>query len=415
MSRILGLLALVLVTISAFGQVTSTEQPVLADFGRPRFMVYYFTAEPDVLSEEEHFVLYNSILAAAAAANPDVVVLESPDTDGFDTKAGREELAGRINADSWLLVEVSGGFENLTIQVETFDILRQETFGREIIRPGFVVNYRLIARGFWGNLVTAIAENYVSIVDVTELTISGEPGTLLAGIPGGPYQIDQGGSFGLWVPYPSSLEIVATARGFYDLTIPQFVGIEPVVIDLPQVAKPRFGVDAVLNAWQFPGTRFWYFIRPAEIFMRTGLHTQFVGLYPLDNTPQILVFGWPLSFWHLDAGAFLLPAEQSFRMYAAVGGYLRVIHARSYFGTDRLGAAGAVTASVGIDYSPNRRLHVIAEYQPAFILTPDPQEYIDVSFVQNRYPSGRVPGHLLLDWGLFDLRSLFLGIRWDFR
>lgn len=385
----------------------------LGTFARPRFMIYLFDAEPGALTDEEYFVLYNSILAVAAVANEDVVLLESPDAEVPTSKEGREELAARIDADSWLLVEVSGGFSNPTITVETFDILRQERFGEETIRPGFAVNYRLIARGFWDNLTQAIADNYEAIVDTTELTISGVPGTTITGVPGDDWTIPEEGVVSRKVPYPSSLQIIASAPGRYEVTIPQFIGIDPVSIELDQFQKPRFGVDAVLNAWQFPGVRLWYFIRPAEIFIRAGVHTHFVGLYPLDNTAQLLVFGWPLSFIDIDAGLFLLPAEQEFRLYIALGGYLRIVHASGYFGFDTLGAPGAVTLTAGIDFSPNRRLHFIAEYQPAFVMAPEPQEYIDVSFVQNRYPSGQVPGHLLLDWGLFDLRSIFLGIRRD--
>jgi hypothetical protein len=56
----------------------------------------------------------------------------------------------------------------------------------------------------------------------------------------------------------------------------------------------------------------------------------------------------------------------------------------------------------------------VLDYEPAFILAPDPRKFIDVSFVANSFPSGQVPGYIVLPWGLFDLRNVYLGVRVDF-
>ena len=56
----------------------------------------------------------------------------------------------------------------------------------------------------------------------------------------------------------------------------------------------------------------------------------------------------------------------------------------------------------------------MAEYQPAWILAPDPDKFIALSFVPNSFPSGNVPGYVVLPYGLFDLRNLYLGVRIDF-
>lgn len=395
------------------GEVGSPGEQELEDFSRPRFMVYFFETEPGTLSESQEFVLYNSILSAVAAANRDVVVVESPDPDVPPTEAGKEELARRINADSWLHVVASGGFENLTLQVETFDILRQRTFGEEIIRPGFRVDYRIIARGFWDSMVETIQGNYSRIVDLTSLRISGEAGSTIEGVPGGPFEIGAEGSTVIEVPYPSAFTLRISSGGYYDVERPIFVGIDPIELEVDQTRLPRLGVDLRLSSLQFPGFRLWYYPIPAELYVRAGVVTQLVGFYLIDNAPQVLVTGGPLSLLSLDVGGYINRPESLTRLYAGLGGYLRVTHAPRLLGLDRSGALGAATATLGVEYSPSRRVRFFAEYQPAWIITDSPQEFIDASFVTNRFPSGRVPGFYVFDRGLIDFRDVFLGLRID--
>jgi hypothetical protein len=384
-------------------------------FGRPRFMIYLFEGEQDTLSAEERFVLYNSILAAAAEANPDVVILESPDQNVPRTKEGKEELAQRVNADSWLSVVASGGYGNLTIQAETFDILRQETFGQEVIRPGFIVDFRTISHGFWDGIVTAIRTSYSRVVDLSTLTVHGRPGSELAGVPGGPYHIDSTGTLVQKIPYPSSFQMRARVPGYYDVQRPLSLGIDPLEVDLGQVAKPRFGAEVRLSSFQFPGVRFWLFVLPAEVFIRLGVTTQLFGLYPIDNATNVLVVGAPLSFLELDAGLFISPAENFLRFFVGAGGYLRFSHPPAPgFHIDSDAAPGAITLSLGGEYSPSRRLRFVFEYEPAFILASNPQQFINLTFVANSFPSGNVPGYVILPWGLFDFRNFYIGLRIDF-
>jgi len=404
-------------SLCALGAQDASPQPASAPvsgFGRPRYMVYLFEAEEDTLSPEQNFLLYNSILSAVAEANKDVVILESPDPSVPRTREGREELARRVNADSWLSVVASGGFQNLTVEVDVFDILRQESTAHEIIRPGFVVDSRTIARGFWDGMVADISKDYSRIVDFTTLTVRGRPGTELVGVPGGPYRIGSTGTLVEKIPYPSVFLLRARAAGAYEVERPLTLGIDKTEVDLGQVSKPWIGVEASLSSLQFPMVRVWGSIIPALLFARLGVSTQIIGLYPIDNAQSVLVTGSPLSFLSLDVGLYVLPAENLFRIYVAAGGYLRFSHPSGYFGLDNDGAPGAITATVGAEYSPSRRVRFLLAYEPALILAPDPQKFVKISFVTNSYPSGQVPGYVVLPWGLIDLRNVYVGMRVDF-
>ncbi|HET6451110.1 MAG TPA: hypothetical protein VFI08_07345 [Spirochaetia bacterium] len=385
-----------------------------SEFGRPRYMIYLFEAEQGTFTPQQSFLLYNSVLAAVAQANKDVVILESPDPAVPWTSEGKEELARRVNADCWLHVSASGGFDNLTVEASTFDILRQETTSEETIHPGFAVDSRSIARGFWDNVAGAIRGDYSRVIDLTTLTVKGQPGTELAGIPGGPYRIDSSGVLVQKVPYPSVFTLRARAGGFYDIERPMALGIDPTEVVLDQVRKPWIGVEASLSSLQFPMVRAWISVIPAQVFVRVGICTHMIGLYPIDNASALLVTGSPLSFLTLDAGLYVLPPESLFRLFAAAGGYLRISHPAGYFGLDQEGAPGAATLALGAEYSPSRRVRLVVTYEPAFIFASDPQEFISISFVPNTYPSGNVPGYVKLPWGIVDFRNVYLGVRVDF-
>jgi hypothetical protein len=415
--------ALALWPTSAAAQDAALQAPAVpavaaasaaAEYGRPRYMIYLFEAEEGTLTAQESFVLYNSVLAAVAEANRDVVLLESPDLSVPRTKEGKEELARRVDADSWLYVVASGGFGNLTVEASTFDILKQETIGEHLVRPGFVVDFRVIARGFWDGIAASIRDGYERIVDTTTLTVRGRPGTRLEGAPGGPYEIGEGGVADLELPYPSIFVLRAKSPGAYDVSRPVSLGIEAVDISLSQAAKPRFGVEASLSGLQFPAVRLWVSIVRAEVFARLYLSTQMIGLYPLDNAATLVQAGSPLSFAGLDAGLYVLPADRLFRLFVAAGGYLRLSHPAGRFGLDEGLALGAATLSLGGEYSTSRRLRFVVSYDPAYIFADDPRKFVERSFAANSYPSGEVPGYVLLKDGILDLRGFHIGARLDF-
>jgi hypothetical protein len=399
---------------SASAAPTSAEGGTLSAYGRPRYMIFLFEPEKGTLSAQESFVLYNSILAAVSEANRDVVILESPDAAVPRTKEGKEELARRVDADSWLYVAASGGFANLTVEASTFDILKQETIGEHMVRPGFVVDFRVMARGFWNDIAASIKDGYERIVDTSVLEVRGRPGTKLEGAPGGPYEIGAEGSASLELPYPSVFVLKARASGAYDVEKPVSLGIEAQEVDLKQVTKPRFGVELSLSGLQFPEMRLWVSIVRAEIFARLSLSTQMIGLFPLDNTASLVQTGSPLSFVGLDAGLYVLPPERLLRLFVAAGGYLRISHPEGYFGLDSSLAPAAATLSLGFEYSPSRRLRFVASYDPAYVFASDPRKFIERSFAANAYPSGEVPGYVVLESGLLDLRGFCIGARLDF-
>src|SRR6056297_2613124 len=151
------LLFLLIITVSfAQDSAQSAEDRSIDDFARPRRMIYFYETEPESLSSFDRFLLYNSILTSVSAASSSVVVVESPDIDVPITQEGREELARRVDADAWLYVYVAGGLDDLTVRSGLYDMTAGEEVAETIIRPGFPITYRTLARGFWDELAEAV-------------------------------------------------------------------------------------------------------------------------------------------------------------------------------------------------------------------------------------------------------------------
>ena len=410
-----GLLAVLLLS-AALGLGPARPAVGQDALARPRYMLYLFDAEEDAFTEREEFLLYNAVLTETAAATDAVVVLESPDPEVPDERRAWESLARSVNADSWLRVVASGGFENLTVEVETYDLLRRELVAEEVIRPGFVVDYRIISAGIFEDVAGMLRDNYERIVDTTELTVEGLPGTSVSGLPGGPREIDDSGAISLSVPASSTYGLTAALRGHYPVDEELFLGVDPQTVSLEQVARPQFGLDLRIASLQFPGLRFWYYLPlPVDLFTRTGFTTQAIGLYPIDNSSRLVQAGSSLSRWSFDAGGYLTAPREFLRLYAGAGGFLRFVHpSLSELSLERDAAAGALTVFLGAEYSQSRRFRFFFEYEPAYIFADDPGRFIDVTFVRNRFPGDNPPGFVVLDSAVVDLRNLYIGARWDF-
>ncbi|MFP4510897.1 MAG: hypothetical protein ACLFNQ_12315 [Spirochaetaceae bacterium] len=417
-SRVLITRALFFVALFVTGVVAS-GQSFVEDrrdaLARPRFMLFVFEVEPDTMTDRQSFILYSSLLTAAAASTDSVVIVESPDASIPSSRAAREALARAVDADSILHVIASGGFENLTVEFEAYDLLRARAAWSDVIRPGFRIDFRVLTVGLWEPMETALHENFERIVEQTALTVSALPGSVISGLPGGDVRIGESGRFETTVPSSSSVVLSAELPGYYREKQAIFVSIDPVDVAFDQVEQAQMGVDVRLSSLQFPGTRVWYYAIPGTLYLRAGFMTQYLGVFPIDNSERLFQTGSALSFLSFDSGVYVTSAERQFRSFVGAGGYLRIAHpSLSGVSLDRDAAPAALTLTLGGEYAMSRRLQFLIEYEPALIFAGNPQRFINASFARNRFPDGRVPGLLTLDSNVVDLRNLFLGLRLDF-
>lgn len=414
MKRVVAAILLVVLSAAAIAQDQGLES-----YARPRRMLYFFETEPDELAAFDSFLLYNGILATVGTANPSVVLVESPELLVPQEQTGKEEMARRpqVSADAWLHIYVGGDLEFLTIRYEIYDMLLREVVGEGTIIPGFPVSYRILARGFWDEIAEIIGGGFEAIVDDTLVTFTGIGGTTLEDLPGGPYTIPESGALTVPLPNPATYVTKAQLSGYVPASKGFYLGFQPLDVEIVQLATPKFAVDAWISSFQFPGARFWYYITPAQWFARAALATQLIGINLVPNRP--LFSSAPLTTISIDGGIMFLDEASVTRLYAAGGLFVRVTHAPTIIGLDGDGAYGGIHLSLGVEISPWRgvrllqQLTLIADYQPAFYFAPTPEEFVEVSFSWNAFPDGQVPGFVIFDWGLMDLRNLFLGVKFS--
>ena len=411
MKRYLFAAGVLLIALSALAQDLTLE-----DFERPRRLVYFYETEPGAMSEYDEFLLYNSILTDVASANPEVVLVESLNREVPVELAGKEDLARDVDADAWMHVYVAGGLDDLTVLVSLYDMTLGEELDSLVVEPGYPVSYRTLARGFWDELSQSVAERYEPIVEATEATFVGLPGTVIGNLPIGDVEIDDSGETTILLPTPATYVVSADLTGFVPVEETFYLNVDPARVELVQSPTYRFAVDTFLSSFQFPGARFRYNIVPGQWFARLGFDTEVVGVNLVPNRPLFLEpLQSKLSTIYLDGGTLLGSLDSFIRYQLALGGFLRIRHQPLGFETDA--SLGGIHASAGLEIAlwPRQRLlrfvRLFAEYQPALLFTEDSTEWFNRSFTWNSFPSGTAPLMYGLGWAVADLRDLHLGVR----
>lgn len=396
-------------------QVIGAGELRIEDFARPRRLIYLYETEPGLLEPYDEFLLYNSILTDVAAANTQVVLVESPDRVVPFTLAGKEDLARRVDADAWMHIYVAGGLDDLTVRASLYDMTEGEELDEIIIEPGFPVSYRTLARGFWDELAASIGERFAPIVQAAEATIRGLPGTTIENLPGGVFVLGETGAETVLLPTPATYTLSGALSGYIPVQETFYLSSEPAEIDLVQLTTYRFGVDSFASSFQFPGARFRYNIVPGSWFARLSATTQYVGVNFVPNQPLFSLGTSKLSTLYLDGGTLLGNLDALVRYQFALGGFLRLRH--EPFGLEQDASLGGIHASVGIELAPWRRQRVLrnirlfAEYQPSIAFTSDSDAFLERSLAWNSFPGGTVPLVYGLGWAVADLRELHVGLR----
>ena len=387
-----------------------------ATFARPRRMIFFFEVTEDTITEYNQFVLYNSIMTTAGSANPDVIVLESPDTVVPPTLEGKHDLARIIDADAWLYVSIAGSMESLRAEIETFDILRQTYHGAHTIQPTVRTDARTLSRGFWDPIAETLRSSYGRVVDTVEVRIAGRPGTRVTGLAETAIELDDT-EIAIPLPNPATYTYRAELAGHYPIEDTFYLGFDSVTIELDHVPGARWAVDAYGNNFQFPGMNFsWYFV-PATAFVRAGFTTFAFGVYLVEglsgNAP--LISGNPLTNFSAHAGLYVTEPGRDLRLYGGAGAFVRLLHdfpsdGESVFGPEPTAPYG-FAPFIGVEYSPWLSFRFYVEYAPLLYRTADPDEFRARSFPLHLFPDGRIPGYLFFDSFALDYRTLALGVR----
>ena len=345
-------------------------------------------------------------------ASRKVAILEAPGRKAPGTDGERSMLARTLGGDSWLRVGIAGDMSSVRVEASSYDLLVSETVFQVQAQKSLARGAAGLERGFWSEVLQAAAEYYSQAAAAKSL-----PGTVVfQTLPGTQIEVagvedllaDAGGQSSLQVQLPLTLSIRARRRGFYPVEDKFYVTQELTTLELEQRRGARFAFDVYLNNMIFPGFEFSWFPMPNSLFVRGGFTTYLAGLLFSGDSEQTSIFvSQSLSLIDLGAGMYLNDADRNLRAYVGLGGFLRLVTAKGYFGLEPI-APGGLQAFLGIEYSPRLKQRFYLELDPLLYFTSD-----TLLLIGSFPPEQRLAGYAFFDWGAFYFLNLRLGFRWQ--
>ena len=171
---------------------------------------------------------------------------------------------------------------------------------------------------------------------------------------------------------PLTLSIRARRPGFYPLENKFYVTQELTTLELEQARGARFAFDVYLNNVIFPGFEFSYFPH-AQLPVRPRRLHDLPGRPPVlraTATRTSLFVSQTLNLLDLGVGTYLNDADRNLRAYAGLGGFLRLVTSKGYFGLEPI-APGGLQAFLGIEYSRRLKQRFYLEFDPLLYFTSD--------------------------------------------
>lgn len=408
-SRKLVALALALLALPL--QAAFTQEPVPGE--ETRRLLLCFELDPGAkFSQQEELLLYESLLVRVGNASRKVAVLEARGRKPPASDAERSTLARSLGGDSWLRVRVSGDISSVGVAASSYDLLVSEVVFQLELRKSLARGAPDLERGFWTEIQQATADYYSQAAAAKSLPgqviFRALPGTEIAVAGAENLQADAEGQASMRVQLPLTLLVRARHRGFYPSDNKFYVTQELTTLELQQARGARFAFDVYLNNVIFPGFEFSWFPMPNTLFVRGGFTTYLAGLlFSGDRDNTSLFVSKTLNLLDLGVGMYLNDADRNVRAYAGLGGFLRLITSKNYFGLEPI-APGGLQAFLGIEYSPRLKQRFYLEFDPLLYFTGDSLLLI------GSFPDGqKLTGYAFFDKTAFYFLNLRLGFRWQ--
>jgi hypothetical protein len=403
--------AALILALLALGLLRAEAQEPQPGEETRRLLLLFETAADAKLSQQEQLMLYESLLVQVGNASRKVAILEARGRRLPASDADRSKLARSLGGDSWLRVTVSGDLSSLGVAASSYDLLVSQTVFQLDFRKPLTRGAVDLERGFWSEVLTATADYYSQAAAAKslpgEVVFRALPGTKIAVAGAQSLLADMEGQASMRVQLPLTLSVRARRQGFYPLEQKFYVSQELTTLELEQKRGTRFAFDFYLNNVVFPGFEFLYFPMPNFLFVRGGFTTYLAGLIFSGDRDQSLFLSETLNLLDLGAAVYLNDADRNLRAYAGLGGFLRLVTAKGYFGLEPI-APGGLQAILGIEYSRRLKQRFYLEFDPLMYFTSDTQLLI-ASFP----PEQKLVGYAFFDRVAFYFLNLRLGFRWQ--
>lgn len=378
-----------------------------------RRLLLCFEVDPAAkFSKEEQLLLYESLLVRIGNATRKLAVLEAPGLKAPATDAERSNLARSLGGDSWLRVRVSGEIASVGVAAYSYDLLLSDFVFQSEFQKSLARGAPDLERGFWSELQQATADYFSQAAAAKslpgEVVFRALPGAQIAVAGAQKLTADADGRASMRVQLPLTLQVRTRFQGFYPRQDEFYITQELTTLELEQQRGTRFAFDFYLNNVIFPGFEFSWYPMPATLFVRGGFTTYLAGLlFSGDSDQESIFVSKSLTLLDLGVGMYLNDADRNVRAYAGLGGFLRLVTAKGYWGLEPI-APGGLQAILGIEYSRRLKQRFYLEFDPLLYFTSDTLLLI-ASFPGEQ----RLAGYAFFDWGAFYFLNLRLGFRWQ--
>jgi hypothetical protein len=378
-----------------------------------RRLLLCFEIDPKAkFSKQEQLLLYESLLVRIGNASRKVAVLEAPGLKPPASDVERSKLARSLGGDSWLRVRVSGDIGSVGVAAYSYDLLISDFAFQLEFQKSLARGAPDLERGFWTEVQQATADYFSQAAAAKslpgEVVFRALPGAEIAVAGAQKLTADEDGRASMRVQLPLTLQVRTRYQGFYPRQDEFYITQELTTLELKQQRGTRYAFDFYLNNVIFPGFEFSWYPLPNSLFVRAGFTTYLVGLvFSGDSRQQSILISKSLNLLDLGAGMYLNDADRNVRAYAGLGGFLRLITAKGYWGLEPI-APGGLQAFLGIEYSRRLKQRFYLEFDPLLYFTRD------TLLLMASFPGEqRLAGYAFFDWGAFYFLNLRLGFRWQ--
>ncbi|HOV38836.1 MAG TPA: hypothetical protein PLG79_08950, partial [Spirochaetales bacterium] len=180
--RYLALGLVLFLGAEVYAQETGATEP---SYPRRKVMVFFRT---EGMSEEETALFYDSLVIYLQANSYNKRIVEGLPISGPETENDRSSISYRRACDSWMMVQVQKQGEGVDVTYTLYDI-PYETYRAESRFSGEIPTARDRSTFFWKEVRDALKELTPLPADPV-FTLTGVPGTLIHGLPGGDIRIN---------------------------------------------------------------------------------------------------------------------------------------------------------------------------------------------------------------------------------
>jgi len=390
----------------------------------PRVLEVYFDASTLAVTADTRVFLYETLVQQLRAIAPDASLVEPVRSNGNlfkgefpavpATETERTTSARAANADSWLLVTLSGTMDATRISYTFSDLLFPARSVSGSYRTVIDSRLRNLAGPFWAALLDQLRGRLSPRSLLVDVRFLGPDGTRVVDESNKARSvIIRSGQGILKVSAPGTYRFSVHRSGYYPSQVSIRVEQQETTVSLPMDRKSPLLFDFTLEDLSFPKLRVNYQVLPEWLYLSAGVQTYLAGLTPLGSNSSSgpsLFSSSGVSNVVLGAGTYLSSPDgvwNTFRFYVNVLGFLRLDTTPTYIGIDPILPYGG-QLELGAEILPQSKVRgLFAVISRVYVAT---DNALAAAYAGNR---GNDIFFHFIDGYVIEFPTMYLGVRFQ--